>query len=544
MLIKSIILLVVISTNLNSQQTVGLFKNTPQSYDGYTLFSPLNSGQSYLIDNCGELLHRWQVENSNGLANYLLSDRRLLQTKKINNPIFNGNGSGGGIRLLDWDSQVIWEYDFSDDFMCQHHDIELLPNGNILVNVWSYRSKEESIQAGREKLGTAIWSEKIIELKPDYVNGGGEIVWEWDAWDHLVQDFDETKENFGDVSLSPNLININYFSGDPTNADWLHFNSVDYNAELDQIVLSCHTFSELWIIDHSLTTEETRSNTGGKSGKGGGLIYRWGNPQAYKQGTNDDQILFKQHDPNWIEKGLIDEGKIMVFNNQAGTPENYSDVIIIDPPIDENGNYTYDGGAYLPNEVSWKYEAEKPTDFFATNISGARRLPNGNTLICSGPSGRFFEVDYMGDIVWEYINPATANGVINQGGIATQNAVFRAIRYPRNHSAFQGKNLNQQGYIEYGSEFDCELYTTSVEDRMSKLEIELYPNPVVNEINLKSEDIIKSIEVFNSLGQSQLVEAVGNYEYKLDISNLAAGIYIIEIQNIEGKISREKLIKY
>lgn len=276
MLIKIIILLVVISTNLNSQQTVGLFKNMPQSYDGYTLFSPLNSGQSYLIDNCGELLHRWQADNSNGLVNYLLADGRLLQSKKINNPVFNGNGSGGGIRLLDWDSQVIWEYDFSDDFMCQHHDIELMPNGNILVNVWSYRSKEEAILAGRETSGDAVWSEKIIELKPDYKNGGGEIVWEWDAWDHLVQDLDETKENFGDVSLSPNLININYFSGNPTNPDWLHFNSVDYNAELDQIVLSCHTFSELWIIDHSLSTEDTKRNTGGKSGKGGGIDIQMG----------------------------------------------------------------------------------------------------------------------------------------------------------------------------------------------------------------------------------------------------------------------------
>ncbi|MGC8644373.1 MAG: hypothetical protein ACP5XB_31305, partial [Isosphaeraceae bacterium] len=59
--------------------------------------------------------------------------------------------------------------------------------------------------------------------------------------------------------------------------------------ELDQILLSVHSFSEIWIIDHGTTTAEAATHKGGRSGKGGDLLYRWGNPQAYRAGTAADQ---------------------------------------------------------------------------------------------------------------------------------------------------------------------------------------------------------------------------------------------------------------
>ena len=70
-------------------------------------------------------------------------------------------------------------------------------------------------------------------------------------------------------------------------ADWASYT-------LDQIVLSNHNLSEIWIIDHSTTTLEAASHSGGNSGKGGDLLYRWGNPQAYDQGTGADQLLNHQ----------------------------------------------------------------------------------------------------------------------------------------------------------------------------------------------------------------------------------------------------------
>ena len=144
--------------------------------------------------------------------------------------------------------------------------IEMLPNGNILAVVWDYHSFEEVEQAGRVNAQGPVWTEKIVEIQPDYVNGGGTVVWEWRAWDHLVQEADPIKDNYGVVAESP-IMDINFIATNPANADWLHINSVDYNESLDQIVVSVHHISEIWIIDHSTTTEEAASHTGGLSGK-------------------------------------------------------------------------------------------------------------------------------------------------------------------------------------------------------------------------------------------------------------------------------------
>src|SRR5690606_15913622 len=93
------------------------------------------------------------------------------------------------------------------------------------------------------------------------------------------------------------------------------FNAIDYNPQLDQIMISTREFSELWIIDHSTTTAEAAGHTGGRSGKGGDILYRYGNPAAYNRGTRADQKFFYQHDAQWIEPGLPGAGNILVFNN-------------------------------------------------------------------------------------------------------------------------------------------------------------------------------------------------------------------------------------
>jgi hypothetical protein len=113
---------------------------------------------------------------------------------------------------------------------------------------------------------------------------------------------------------------IGYLGGGrgPVNPDWTHFNGVAYNADLDQIVLSVHSFSEIWIIDHSTTTGEAAGHKGGRSGKGGDLLYRWGNPRVYRAGTVKDQKLFSQHNAHWIPKGYPGEGHLLVFNATAG----------------------------------------------------------------------------------------------------------------------------------------------------------------------------------------------------------------------------------
>ena len=294
-----------------SQQTVGLFFNDNTSYNGYTLFNQINDNQTYLIDNCGDQQYIWNSSYPPGASIYLLDDGNLLRTAKIPNSNMAGPGIGGRIEILDPQSNVIWEYTCSSDSITQHHDIEMLPNGNILIIAWEFISAAETILKG-SSVPFDRYSEVILEVDTTT----NQIVWEWHAWDQLVQDQDSTKANYGVISKTPNKINVNYGIGDlDSDIEWLHINSIDYNENLDQIVLSTPYFDELWIIDHSTTSAQAQGNTGGNSGKGGQLLYRWGNPQTYERGSSSDKILDFQHDVQWIADSLVDGGKIMIFNN-------------------------------------------------------------------------------------------------------------------------------------------------------------------------------------------------------------------------------------
>lgn len=401
--------------------------NDNKSFEGYTLFAPQTSKTTYLINNSGEVLYTWDSEYQIAKSVYLLENGNILRGCFPGpNPVFWGGGIGGRVEEFDVNGTVVWEFEYSTDRYCLHHDVEPLPNGNILMSAWEYKSADEAITAGRDpkKLPAGqIWPDHIIEIEPTN-SSGGNIVWEWHVWDHLIQDYDPTKDNYGVVGDHPELLDINF--GGQISGDWNHINSIDYNEEFDQIILSPAAHSEIWIIDHSTTTEEAAGHTGGNSGKGGDLLYRWGNPQSYRSGNSGNRKLYFQHDAQWIESGCPGERNILIFNNGLGRPDGrYSSVEEIVPPVDSNGNYSYTpGNPFGPDEPIWIYTAENPPDFYASVISGNQRFPNGNTLICNGPSGIFFEVTPENEIIWEYVNPFPNPSI---------NRVFKARRYPPNH---------------------------------------------------------------------------------------------------------------
>ncbi|MCK5458988.1 MAG: aryl-sulfate sulfotransferase, partial [Thermoplasmatales archaeon] len=393
------------------------------SFDGYILYTPMVSTNTFLINNSGEVVHTWDSYFKPALSVYLLENGNILRTAFPGfNPRFWGGGIGGRVEIFDWDGTLVWEFEYSDSQHCLHHDVEMLPNGNILMIAWEYKTASEAINAGRDPTSLPLgelWPNHIIEVEPTG-SSGGNIIWEWHIWDHLIQDYDAEKENYGVVADHPELADINY--GGQILADWNHINSIDYHEEFDQIILSVLTFNEIWVIDHSTTTEEAAGHSGGNSGKGGDILYRWGNPQVYRAGNDSDQKLFGQHDAQWIEPGCPGNGNILIFNNGQGRPDgHYSSVDEIIPPVDSNGNYSYTpGSAYNPEEPIWIYTAKNPFDFYAGHISGSQRLPNGNTLICDGPNGVFFEVTEEKEIVWEYVN---------QFPNLVQNQVFNIYRY-------------------------------------------------------------------------------------------------------------------
>lgn len=415
------------------------------AYPGYTLFSPIGSTETYLIDNVGQVVHSWHSSYPPGQSVYLLENGHLLRTAALgdNGTFSKTGGAGGRIEEYSWEGELLWWYEYSSPSHLQHHDIHPLPNGNILLIAWESKSSTEAIAAGRDPAlitGSSLWYDSIVEVQPSD-NSGGQVVWEWHAWDHLVQDYDPNKANYGVVAEHPERIHLNYVEKD-SRADWMHVNSIDYNAELDQILISLRNFSEIWIIDHSTTTAEAASSQGGHSGRGGDLLYRWGNPQAYDHGAAADQTLFGQHNATWIPTGYPGAGHILVFNNGVGRPGgNYSSIDEIVPPLNTGGSYDYiPGSSYAPLQAVWIYTASNPADFFADHISGAQRLPNGNTLICDGPAGHFFEVTPSGEIVWEYTNlfksmeRPQANRKKDKG-----NSVFRAERYELDYAGIRSR---------------------------------------------------------------------------------------------------------
>ena len=475
---------------------------------GYTLMSPFSNGIAYLVDHEGQVVHTWESDYKPGLAPYLLPNGNLLRGIQLDlEHQFSGGGMAGGLQEFTWDGELVWEFHLASDLWVYHHDIEPLPNGNILMIAWESRTKEESLAMGRKPSHAGdkgFWPALLIEVEP-LRPFGARVVWEWRAWDHLIQDHDPSLPNYGDPSEHPERIDINadvpreeddakkddgakkkdssmspqerkrlialgYLDPDEgaededdadadgdgekkketreekrtrERADWLHLNGMDYNAELDQIVVSSWHMNEIWVIDHSTSTEQARGSTGGRSGRGGDLLYRWGNPAMYRQGDDSDRQLFHQHDPQWIPEGFPGAGNLTIFNNGRKRPEKeYSSVVEIVPPLKPDGTYAWTKGeAFSPAEPVWEYgPSDDENLFYASFISGAHRLRNGNTLATSGPQGRLIEVNAEREIVWDYKNPF---GSIPKDGVPNDFTfgMFRATRIAPDHEGLRGRKL-------------------------------------------------------------------------------------------------------
>lgn len=531
---------------ISAQTTVGLIDYQNGNAAGYVLFSPIASTSTYLIDKCGNKVHEWNSVYNPALSTYLLDDGSLIRTGQLNNANFEEGGSGGLIEKYDWDGNLIWTYSISDDFQCQHHDIKVLPNGNILVIVWERYTTAEAINQGKNTSysNSYILSEKIVELQPFGTNDAT-IVWEWKVWDHMIQDFDNVKPNFGVVANNPGLINLNYFPGPSTNVDWIHLNSIDYNPTLDQILVSSHTFSEVWIIDHSTTTAEAATNSGGNSGVGGNLMYRWGNPQAYSRGNPSNKKFYGQHHATWIPTGTPNAGKIIVFNNGLNrTAGVYSSIDIIETPIMSANNYPIVGTAsYAPTSLFWTYTAPVPTDFYSSNISGVYPLENGSFMITNGNEGTFFELNSNNEILWKYISPVNNTGLLNQGVTPDGNLVFRCNYYPETYSAFTGKTLADLGELETlpNSPSICEIYAKITSLELNENVSQVFPNPSNDLINVSipTNEKAKRIEIINSLGIIEFTKT----DTSFSILSLEEGVYFVKIYTMNGLFIVKKIIK-
>ena len=443
-------------------QTVGLFLNTTNVCPGYILMSPMHDTNTYLINNAGQYVHKWTSTYEPGRAAYLLENGHMFRAGMVRQGgPSTGGGEGGRIEEYDWAGNLVWSIDYYSPTYIHHHDFKVLPNGNVLLLVAEKKTLAEVIAAGFKTnlLDSSILTQGymlpdcLVEVTPTRPTGGT-VVWEWHLWDHMIQDADATKNNYGVVANHPELIDVNG-TGIKIPQFWNHVNGIDYHAGFDQVMLSIRGNNELFVVDHGTTAAQAASHAGGRYNKGGDILYRWGDPQQYDRGTSGNRQLYQQHHTHWIAEGLPGAGNILIFNNGIG--RGYSTVNEIAPPMDGAGAYSIAPGvAFGPSSPAWTYAASPTTNFYSSEISGCQRQPNGNTLICEGIKGNLFEVTSAGQIVWRYMCPVTST-ILNQGDAIPidparpdqlMNAVFRVTRYPTNYVGLAGKDLTPRGTIE------------------------------------------------------------------------------------------------
>ena len=543
-----IALLIIAVTAKAQTQTVGTFTNSDYALEGYALVFSFTSNGVYLVDNCGLKVHEWQTENTTVTA-YLSDNGDLIKTSPDPDNVFGANGQHGIISRFGWDGEKQWEYKISTDSLILHHDIELLPNGNIMCMGWQRLSRQKTIALGRDTTLAAatadVWDEVILELMPVGPSQAS-VVWKWTASDHLIQDFDSTKANYGIVADHPELLNVNYRpQGLGNYDDWLHFNSIDYNAALDQILVSGHTFCEIYIIDHSTSSAQGQGHIGGAAGAGGDFLYRWVNPHAYKNGTPANQRFGGQHDPTWVEYGDY-ENDIIIFNNIHSPGVSSIDII---SPTWTGTSYMKDlQQTFLPKELVYSFTKTTATDFFSPGQSSAEVLPNGNIFTVEAAKGKYTEfIPDTKEIVWEYISPIKDNSFTKQGQTASGNPVYKGHKYALDFSGFIDKNISiglpleidpwptACNGIDTTTNQDTTDQDTTVKDssRLSLNHVELeiqttvYPNPTSGKCNIKGGQYFQAIEVRDVLGrtvyQSNVISS--SHQIVIDLSKNPPGTY-------------------
>lgn len=372
-----------------------------QQWGGYTLYSVSGTSTTYLIDTNSTVFKTWTFASNakTGYSSYLMPGGTLWRSVSNQGNTLNGGGMTGRVQKVDWSGTVLWDFTYSSATYCLHHDICPLPNGNILLISYDVKTPAEVAAAG-SSFGGTVWSEKIIEVQPTGATTGN-IVWQWQLWDHLVQNTNASAANYQTSIVNhPELMNVNY----SMQKDWMHMNGIDYNPMLDQIAVSSHNLNQWFIIDHSTTTAEAASHTGGNAGKGGDFLYRYGNPASY--GATGSTVLNVTHDAHWIPEGVPNAGRLVGFNNR-GVSSTQSSIDQIDVPLLNDYNYSLTpGSAYTPSIYTQRHACTG----YSSNMGNSQQLPNGNMLVCLATAGVIYEIDPTGNTLWS----KTASGNVPQ----------------------------------------------------------------------------------------------------------------------------------
>ncbi|WP_430401866.1 aryl-sulfate sulfotransferase [Fluviicola sp.] len=533
-----------------------------QQWGDYTLYSVQNSSTTYLLDTNGTTYKTWTHSSADktGYSSYLEPGGTLVRTVARSGNSFTGGPICGKVQKVDWNGNITWDFVYSTTDYCTHHDIHPMPNGNVLLIAYERKTAAQATQAGCTQ-SIEIWSEKIVEVQPTGATTGT-VVWEWHLWDHLVQNNNASKDNYAtSITDHPELMNINY----GTQKDWIHMNGVDYNPILDQITFSSHNMNEIYVIDHSTTSAEAATHSGGNSGKGGDLLYRWGNPAAYGI-TGITKTLNVVHDAHWIPEGSPNAGRLACFNNGGTTTK--STIDFVDAPV--NG-YNYDHSAnqaYIPTTYTDRIICSAK----GSNMGNSQQLPNGNHMICVATAGLMYEIDAAVSTLWTktasgsvpqvfrynkcytdnaapaqptiaentgmltasaattyqwYLNGQLISGATSQTYNATVNGIYVVRITDANGCVYR----YSAGYVFSGGTSTAGINESDLN------QLTIYPNPSTGVFQLQGAFTTDafSIEVFDNLGKS--VFSAEN-ETSLDLTDLKNGNYLLLVKTDSGSVTK------
>lgn len=553
---KSIfIIFIITSINIKAQQ-----------WNGLTLVAKQNSTSALLVDTAGVTVKTYTATGGTGYSAYMEPGGTMVRSLKITNSTFTGGGACGAIQKVDANNNVTWTYTVSSSTDYSHHDHCVLPNGNVLIIAYESKTQTQLATAGGTNTSLAtIWSEKVIEVQP-LTATTGTVVWEWHVWDHLVQNVNSLKSNYQTTIVDhPELLNVNYKS----TKDWLHMNGIDYNPILDQIVLSTHNLDEWYVIDHSTTSAQAASHSGGNAGKGGDFLYRWGNPAAYQ--ATGTKILNVTHDAHWIPEGIPNTGRLVGFNNGGQTtPSSKSTIDQILTPI-TNYNYSITAGsAYTPAT----YDSRLVCTAYNSNMGSSEQYVNGNQLICLAIAGTIYETNAAGSVLWThsaggscsqahrystcylnntpppiptitlagndiqsssattyqwYLNGNLISGATSQNFTPTQSGIYVVRTTDVNGCVYRYSN----GY-NYSA-------TVSVQDIETK-DVTIYPNPTEGIIDLNfnfQNPNTVTVVVYDALGK---IVYNNTNTFRIDLTNFTNGVYTMSVSLDNKKPLYKKII--
>ncbi|MBP6311934.1 MAG: aryl-sulfate sulfotransferase [Flavobacteriales bacterium] len=476
-------------------------------FDGYALYNNQNSSTAYLIDASGAIAHSWSLPSNANYAMAIKPNGNLVRGAVNAGNQLNGAAVGGKVQEFTPAGALVWEFVYSTSNYVTHHDMCLMPNGNVLLTAWFVQTNAQ-LQALGYTGNSAKWPTRIIEVQQN--GSGGEVVWEWNMLDRFIQYVDASKPNYMTIAEHPERMNINVVvqgGGGPGGGagDWFHVNGIDYNEALDQIAFSSRFASEIFVIDHSTTTAEAAGHTGGNAGMGGDFLFRWGKPANY--GTTGTQtIAGAVHDVRWIKDGRPNAGYLQFVNNVGG-PTGNTVIDAIEPPL--NG-YNYDripNTAFGPITYDWRHVCIANS----AGQSASDRMPNGNIFVALSDE-YMYEVDEIGNIVWQY-NASPPKG-------------FRYLCADPGIIAILGANV-------------CTLTTDVVE--ISSETIEAYPNPSTGAFVLSGIDASQVTLITIVDGTSRSVRSVRN-TLQVDLSDQAEGIYYMQVTLVSGKRVMKRIL--